>query len=195
MAFTSLVMLTTVTIMSAFAVSTMNLKTGNWITYQTSVAVNDEQPRNVEKFTLKDTDLKMKTTESPGFFHISNNSKIGDLIILHDTVLSGNGKVIGISTIPVGHLKVRSFEVKTNHAYGKQNDGIIFVGTIDNFYDTKTGIMLQSYQNFTMYGVNSAWKITAINASSGMLGEDNSIVTKFQPNEIKGKFCFLFWCW
>jgi len=155
--------------------SLYDLKPGDWITYQPSDTINDAPTQYVKPVTLKDTDLKIRDIQSPGLFQIPTNSKIGDYILVHAGYLSCACPVTGIKTITVGKSNIQSFEVKTEYGAGKDNNGNAFTGTIDNFYDRKTGLMLQSSQEFTMFGVHQIIKIIATNASPDLLGENTSI--------------------
>ncbi len=155
--------------------SLYDLKAGDWITYQISNTYNDNPTLYLKPVTLNDTDLKIRETQSPGLFQIPANSKIGDRILVHAGYLSCQCPVIGIKTIIVGTSNIQSFELKSAYGIGKENNGDIFTGTIDNFYDKKTGLMLQSSQEFTMSGLHQIIKIIATNASPKILEENKSI--------------------
>lgn len=169
--------------------SLYDLQAGDWITYQTSVAFNDNPPSSQLYTIHNETDLNIHNIQTPGLFQIPTNSKIGDQILIRGGYLSCNCPVTGITNITVGNSDIQSFEVKSDYGEGQDNNGGIYTGTIDNFYDIKTGLMLQSSQEFTMFGVHEIMKIIVTNAqvNGSTITEAKQIVQNTTPSVTQSK--------
>lgn len=111
------------------------------------------------------------------------NVKVGESIQVGQTEPL---KVDGIKTIQVSGVNVRAFETSLSGTHPVPN-GLLKL-YMHNFYDTTTGMLLSFSADST---INDGHHLTI-----GYYAIDASVDIVYPKNtEVKGKFCFLFWCW